>query len=81
MIIIIIIIIINVCIAPQGCNSRGAEARQWLLRRGKRESPGGEECLQPRLKHSNRVNIDDSFRYGSEFQLAVRQGAACSSRL
>jgi len=33
-----------------------------LLRRGKRESPGEEECFEPRLKHSNRVAINDSFR-------------------
>ena len=75
------IIIINVCIAPQGRNSRGAEARQCATEKREERKPGGEECLQPRLKHSNRVTIDDSFRYGSEFQLAVRQGAACSSRL
>ena len=28
-----------------------------LLRRGKRESLGEEECLKPGLKHSNRVTI------------------------
>jgi len=32
-----------------------------LLKRGNRESPE-EECLQPRLKHSNRVTVNDSFR-------------------
>ena len=26
-----------------------------LQRKGKRESPGEEECLQPRLEHSNRI--------------------------
>ena len=28
-----------------------------LLIRGKRESPGEEECLWPRLKHSNRDTV------------------------
>ena len=28
-----------------------------LQRKGKRESPGKEECLQPRLEHSNRVTV------------------------
>ena len=33
-----------------------------LLRRGKRESLGEEECLQPRLKHTNRDIINGSLR-------------------
>jgi len=33
-----------------------------LLRSGKRESPGEEEYLQPRLEHSNRVTVNDSVR-------------------
>ena len=37
-----------------------------LMRKGKRESPGEEQSLQPRLKHSNSVTINNSFRYRSE---------------
>jgi len=33
-----------------------------LRRKGKSESPGEEECLQSKLRHSDRVAVNDSFR-------------------
>ena len=40
-----------------------------LLRRGKRETPGEEEYLWPRLKHSNR-QLPLTTVFGSEFQVS-----------
>jgi len=57
------IIIINVFVKRHKVvTSEALGPGSVLLSRGKRESPGEEECLQPRLKHSNRVTINDSSR-------------------
>jgi len=58
-----IIIIINAFVqCHKVVTSEALGPGSVLLRRGKRQSPGEEECLQSRLKHSNRVTINNSFR-------------------
>ena len=60
----------QICISPLGRNFRGAGPGSVLVSRERRESPREEECLKPKLKNCNRVDItcikDDFWFYFSK---------------